>query len=97
MNAVSERQAVTPAIRRASLCRYHLSALRGRGVGSVPLSSALALRLVVVRTRAGRSLVETLDEADVRVLLPAVFLRFVALFWGSLSLPDVREPERVRG
>ena len=76
MNAVSERQAVTPAIRRASLCRYHLSALRGRGVGSVPLSSALALRLVVVR---------------------AVFLRFVALFWGSLSLPDVREPERVRG
>jgi hypothetical protein len=40
------------------------------------LSSALALRLVVVR---------------------AVFLRFVALFWGSLSLPDVREPERVRG
>jgi hypothetical protein len=58
------------------------------------LSSALALRLVVVRARAGRSLVETLD---VRVLLPAVFLRFVALFWGSLSLPDVREPERVRG
>ena len=94
MNAVSERQAVTPAIRRASLCRYQLSALRGRGVGSVPLSSALALRLVVVRARAGRSLVETLD---VRVLLPAVFLRFVALFWGSLSLPDVREPERVRG
>jgi hypothetical protein len=58
------------------------------------LSSAFALRLVVVRARAGRSLVETLD---VRVLLPAVFLRFVALFWGSLSLPDVREPERVRG
>jgi hypothetical protein len=66
-------------------------------MGSVPLSSVLALRLVVVCARAGRSLVETLDEADVRVLFPAVFCRFVALFWGSLSLPDVHEPERVRG